>query len=48
VNKSGQAVDEAGKTIYGLWIRSRTVPGNTATGAVENRTAMWMTAAENS
>src|SRR4029077_18867037 len=48
VHKSGQAVDEAGKTIYGLWIRSRTVPGKAATGAVENRTAMWMTAAENS
>jgi hypothetical protein len=30
-------VDEAGKTIYGLWIRSRTAPCRRATGAVENR-----------
>jgi hypothetical protein len=41
-------VDEAGKTIYELWIRSQTSLGRAATRAVENRAAMWTGNAENS
>jgi len=48
VDKAGQPVDEAGKTIYVLWIRSRTRLSRVATGTVENRAAMWTRAAENS
>src|SRR3989442_3265241 len=40
VDKAGQPVDEAGKTIYVLWIRSRTRLSRMATGTVENRAAM--------
>jgi hypothetical protein len=42
VHKGGQPVDETGKTIYGLWIRSRAVPHRKATQAVENRPTVWM------
>ena len=41
VHKAGQPVDEAGKTISVLWMRSRTRLSRRATGAVENRVAMW-------
>jgi len=48
VHKAGQPVDEAGKTIYELWIRSQTRLNRAATGAVDIRAAMWMGNAENS
>ena len=48
MHKAGQPVDEAGKTIYELWIRSQTRLNRAATGAVDIRAAMWMGNAENS
>jgi len=47
VHKAGQAVDEAGKMIYELWIRWRTRLCRAAAGAVENRVTMWTRATEN-
>jgi len=42
VHKAGQPVDEAGKTIYGLWIPIADGPVQGGNRAVENRAAMWM------